>query len=54
MRRLGFKDLLVVSAFGFNIATYISYILNILFWFTLSASTGCLCLAVILIMEEEE
>ena len=54
MKRLGFKDFLVISAFGFNIATYISYLLGILFWFTLSASTGFLLLAVILTMEEEE
>ena len=54
MKRLGNKDILVVSAFGFNVATIISCVFNISFWVTLFASTVFLGLAVIRITEEEE
>jgi len=54
MKRLVFKDFLIVSAFGFNVATIISHIFNIPFWATLIMSTGLLGSAVVMIMGEEE
>lgn len=55
MRYLKLKDFLVASAFSFNIATIISYIMNIPFLASLFLSTIFLGLAVyILIMEMKE
>lgn len=54
MKRFGFKEFLIVSAFGFNVASIISHAANIPIWATLIMSTALLGSAVLLIMGEEE
>lgn len=54
MKQFGFKDFLVVCAFGLNVASMISYAMNISIWATLIMSTGVLAAAVLLIMGNEE
>ena len=54
MRQLEIKDFLIAGAFSFNVASIISYALNLLIWPSLISSTIFLGLGLLIIIKEKE